>query len=51
MPDDERGVTEQEGLAAWKAWLEKHQEALFTGGRLAKPSALRDMAWRTLPIS
>jgi hypothetical protein len=49
MSDDERRAKDEEGLAALKAWDEKHRDASSTGvGRLAKPSARRGMAWRTL---
>jgi hypothetical protein len=37
MPDDERRAKEQEGLASWKAWVEKHQDAVvYEGGPLGK---------------
>ena len=37
MSDDERRAKEQEGLAAWKAWMEKHQDAIVDeGGPLGK---------------
>ncbi len=37
MSDDERRAKEQEGLAAWKAWVEKHQDAIVSdGGPLGK---------------
>jgi hypothetical protein len=37
MSDDERRAKEQEGLAAWKAWVEKHQDAIVeAGGPLGK---------------
>jgi hypothetical protein len=37
MSDDERRAKEQEGLAAWKGWVEKHQDAIvYQGGPLGK---------------
>lgn len=37
LPDAERRAKEQEGMAAWKAWVEKHQAAVATmGGPLGK---------------
>jgi hypothetical protein len=37
MSDHERKMKEQEGLAAWKAWSEKHQGAIVNeGGPLGK---------------
>src|SRR5690349_12599776 len=37
LPDAERRAKEQEGMAAWKAWMEKHQAAVATmGGPLGK---------------
>ena len=32
MPDAERRAKEQEGIAAWKDWVMKHQAALVEGG-------------------
>ncbi len=32
MSDDERRAREQEGLAAWNAWVEKHQNAIVDEG-------------------
>ena len=29
MSDDERQVKEREGLAAWRAWAEKHEDAII----------------------
>ncbi len=44
----ERRAKDEEGLAALKAWDEKHRDAIvYEGGPLAKPSARRGMAWRT----
>jgi hypothetical protein len=52
MSDDERGAKDGEGLAALKAWDEKHRDAIVYGaGRLAQPSARRGMAWRTSSMS
>jgi hypothetical protein len=37
MPEAERKAKEQQGMAAWKAWVEKHQAALAAmGGPLGK---------------
>jgi hypothetical protein len=38
LPDAERHAKEQEGIAAWKAWAEKHQAATIStvGGPLGK---------------
>lgn len=37
LPEAERRTKEQEGVAAWKAWVEKHQAAVSVmGGPLGK---------------
>ena len=37
MPEAERKAKEQEGIAAWGAWMQKHQAAIvFAGGPLGK---------------
>jgi hypothetical protein len=37
LPEAERRKKEQEGIAAWKAWVEKHQGAIVElGGPLGK---------------
>ena len=37
LPEAERRAREQQGMAAWKAWVEKHQAALVEmGGPLGK---------------
>jgi hypothetical protein len=37
LPDAERRAREREGIAAWKAWVEKHQAAILEmGGPLGK---------------
>ncbi len=37
LPPDERQKKEQEGIAAWKAWVAKHQGAILEmGGPLGK---------------
>ena len=37
LPEAERRAKEQEGMAAWKAWVEKHHAAVFAmGGPLGK---------------
>jgi hypothetical protein len=37
LPEAEKLAKQQEGMAAWKAWIEKHQAAIVgTGGPLGK---------------
>ena len=37
LPEAERRAKEQQGIAAWKAWVEKHQAAVLAmGGPLGK---------------
>lgn len=37
MPDAERKAKEQEGIAAWKGWMEKHKDVVVgEGGPLGK---------------
>jgi hypothetical protein len=37
LPEAERRAREQEGMAAWKAWVEKHHQAVSAmGGPLGK---------------
>jgi hypothetical protein len=37
LPEGERRAKEQEGMAAWKSWVEKHQGAIVgMGGPLGK---------------
>lgn len=37
LPEAKRRATEQQGMAAWKAWMQKHQAAVvFLGGPLGK---------------
>ena len=37
LPEAERRAREQQGIAAWKAWMEKHHSAIVgTGGPLGK---------------
>lgn len=37
LPESERRAKEREGMAAWKAWVERHQGAtVFMGGPLGK---------------
>ena len=37
LPEAERRAKEQEGMAAWKAWVEKHHAAVSAmGGPLGK---------------
>jgi hypothetical protein len=50
MPETERKAREKEGIAAWKAWVGKHQAALVEmGGPLGKtkrvdPSGIADIS-------
>ncbi len=40
MPEAERKAKEQEGIAAWKGWMEKHKDVVAgEGGRSARPNA------------
>ena len=37
LPEADRRAKEREGMAAWKAWLERHQRAIvYMGGPLGK---------------
>ena len=37
LPDDERRAREQQGMAAWHAWVQKHQaDVVALGGPLGK---------------
>lgn len=37
MPEGDRSVKEREGMAAWKAWVERHGDAIVAmGGPLGK---------------
>jgi hypothetical protein len=37
LPEEERRAKMQEGIAAWKAWVDKHQSAIVgMGGPLGK---------------
>lgn len=36
LPERDRRAREQQGMAAWKAWAEKHQAVLTAGGPLGK---------------
>jgi hypothetical protein len=43
MSDTERKAKEQQGMAAWKAWVEKHQGAIQAmGGPLGKTKKVDD---------
>ena len=50
LPDAERRAKTQEGIAAWKAWVEKHQAAIVgMGGPLGKtkkvsPHGIQDVS-------
>ena len=42
LPEAERRVKEQEGMAAWKAWVERHQASVQAmGGPLGKTKKVR----------
>jgi hypothetical protein len=32
LPEAQRRAKEQEGMSAWKGWMEKHHAAIVTGG-------------------
>ena len=41
LPEAERRAKEQEGIAAWKGWMQKHQAAVLeVGGPLGKTKAI-----------
>jgi hypothetical protein len=41
LPEAERRAKEQEGIAAWKGWIEKHQAAVAAiGGPLGKTNKI-----------
>ena len=41
MPENERRAKEQEGIAAWKSWVQKNQGAIVEmGGPLGKTKAI-----------
>ena len=43
LPEAERRAKEQEGMAAWKAWAEKHQAAVAgMGGPLGKTKKITE---------
>jgi len=43
LPDSERQAREREGIAAWKAWVEKHHGAILEmGGPLGKTKKVDD---------
>lgn len=43
LPEAERRAKEQEGMAAWKAWVDKHQAAVSVmGGPLGKTKKVTD---------
>lgn len=43
LTEDERQKRQQQGLAAWKAWVEKHKDAIVTmGGPLGKTKRASD---------
>ena len=43
LPDAERRAKEQEGIAAWHAWVEKHQTAILAmGGPLGKTKKITE---------
>ena len=50
LPESERRAKEQQGIAAWKAWVEKHHDAVATmGGPLGKtkqvgPAGIADIS-------
>ena len=41
LPEAERKAKEHEGIAAWKAWMQKHHDAVLeVGGPLGKTKAI-----------
>jgi len=43
LPEAERRAKEQEGIAAWKAWVDKHRAAVSeVGGPLGKPKKITE---------
>ena len=43
LPEAERRAKEQEGIAAWKAWIEKHRAAVSVmGGPLGKTKKITE---------
>lgn len=43
LPEAERKVKEREGMAAWKAWVEKYHDAIVVmGGPLGKTKKVND---------
>lgn len=43
LPEAERGAKQQEGVAAWKAWMDKHQSSIVaTGGPLGKTKKISE---------
>lgn len=43
LPEAERRAKEQAGIAAWKAWAEKHREAIVAlGGPLGKTKSVSE---------
>lgn len=43
LPEQERRAKEQQGMAAWKAWVDKHQSAIVgMGGPLGKTKKVSD---------
>ena len=43
LPEAERHAKEREGMAAWKAWIEKHQAAVVVmGGPLGKTKKITE---------
>ena len=43
LPEAQRRAKEQEGIAAWKSWVEKHQDAVVgLGGPLGKTKQITE---------
>jgi hypothetical protein len=47
MTDEERRATDEEGLAAVKAWDEKHRDAIVYMGGAARPDQAHIARWRS----
>ncbi len=48
LPEAERRAKELEGMAAWKAWVERNQQAIvYMGGPLGKTKKARSAGSKT----
>ncbi len=52
LPEVERRAREREGIAAWKAWVEKHQSAVVVmGGPLGKTKQVSERGIADCPAA